>query len=177
MRGDRFARHWHDVARLDEAGLADAAIADQELAGTVARHKSMFFSEKAADRTPIDYGAAVNGSLRLVPATVRRRWKKTMLAWSRIGCSWTTRKRSRGLRRVLRQDELGTEVASLILPSQYDRGPGYTTRCFCVTFEDGTTGHFSMDKALRAIAVWAHRLATVAPLFARVLSWTPGPSA
>lgn len=35
----------------------------------------------------------------------------------------------------------------------HDRGPGYTTRCFGVTFEDGTTGHFSMDKALRAIAV------------------------
>ena len=35
----------------------------------------------------------------------------------------------------------------------HDRGPGYTTRCFGVTFEDGTTGNFSMDKALRAIAV------------------------
>ncbi len=33
----------------------------------------------------------------------------------------------------------------------HDRGPGYTTRCFGVTFEDGTTGNFSMDKALRAI--------------------------
>ncbi|MCX6846953.1 MAG: hypothetical protein NTU84_10455 [Verrucomicrobia bacterium] len=34
----------------------------------------------------------------------------------------------------------------------YDRGPGFTTRCFGVTFEDGTTGNFSMDKALRSIA-------------------------
>lgn len=67
LRGDRFARHWHDVARLDEAGFADAAIADRELASAVARHKSMFFAEKAADRTPIDYGAAVNGGLLLVP--------------------------------------------------------------------------------------------------------------
>jgi hypothetical protein len=67
LRGDRFARHWHDVARLDDAGLANAAIADWELAAAVARHKSMFFSEKAADRTPIDYAAAVNGGLRLVP--------------------------------------------------------------------------------------------------------------
>jgi len=67
LRGDRFARHWHDVARLDEAGLADSAIADRELASAVARHKSMFFAEKAADRTPIDYGAAVNGGLLLVP--------------------------------------------------------------------------------------------------------------
>jgi len=37
-------------------------------------------------------------------------------------------------------------------PAQ-DRGPGCTTRYFGVTFEDGTTGSFSMDKALRAIAV------------------------
>lgn len=49
MRGDRFARHWHDVARLDEVGLAEAAFADRELANAVARHKSMFFAEKAAD--------------------------------------------------------------------------------------------------------------------------------
>jgi hypothetical protein len=34
----------------------------------------------------------------------------------------------------------------------HDRSPGYTTRCFGVTFEDGTTSKFSMDKALRAIS-------------------------
>ncbi|TAJ70427.1 MAG: hypothetical protein EPO51_18020 [Phenylobacterium sp.] len=34
----------------------------------------------------------------------------------------------------------------------HDRGPGYTTRCYGVTFEDGSTGNFSMEKALRAIA-------------------------
>mgnify|MGYP000423314537 CR=1 FL=1 len=67
LRGDRFARHWHDVVRLDEAGFAEAAFADRELANAVARHKSMFFAEKAADRTPIDYAAAVNGGLQLVP--------------------------------------------------------------------------------------------------------------
>jgi hypothetical protein len=27
----------------------------------------MFFAEKAADRTPVDYAAAVNGGLQLVP--------------------------------------------------------------------------------------------------------------
>ena len=36
-------------------------------AKAVARHKSMFFAEKAADRTLIDYGEAVAGNLRLVP--------------------------------------------------------------------------------------------------------------
>lgn len=68
LRGDRFARHWHDVARLDEAGFAASASADRDLANAVARHKTMFFAEKASDRTPIDYPAAVNGGLRLVPA-------------------------------------------------------------------------------------------------------------
>lgn len=68
LRGHRFARHWHDVARLDEAGFAAAAFADRELANAVARHKAMFFAEKAADRSPIDYAAAANGGLQLVPA-------------------------------------------------------------------------------------------------------------
>lgn len=67
LRGDRFARHWHDVVRLDEAGLATAAFADRELANAVARHKAMFFAEKAADRSQIDYAAAVNGGLQFVP--------------------------------------------------------------------------------------------------------------
>ena len=68
LRGDRFARHWHDVARLDETGFAASAFADRDLANAVARHKTMFFAEKSSDRTPIDYATAVNGGLRLVPA-------------------------------------------------------------------------------------------------------------
>ena len=67
LRGDRFARHWHDVVRLDDACFAEVAFADRDLANAVARHKSMFFAEKAADRTPVDYAAAVNGGLQLVP--------------------------------------------------------------------------------------------------------------
>lgn len=59
LRGDRFARHWHDVVRLDEAGAVAATIADLALA--VARHKGMFFVKEAADRSPIDYMAAVSG--------------------------------------------------------------------------------------------------------------------
>ncbi|MFG1243454.1 nucleotidyl transferase AbiEii/AbiGii toxin family protein [Xanthobacter sp. V7C-4] len=68
LRGDRFARHWHDAVRLDEAGFAAAAFADRELANAVARHKAMFFAEKAADRSQIEYASAVNGGLQLVPA-------------------------------------------------------------------------------------------------------------
>lgn len=68
LRGDRFSRHWHDVARLDEAGIADASMKDRALAEAVARHKSMFFPEKAAGGSPVDYFAAVNGGLSLVPS-------------------------------------------------------------------------------------------------------------
>ncbi len=65
--GDRFARHWHDVTRLDAAGFADAAIADKGLATNVAEHKNIFFAEKDSDGNAIDYVAAVSGGLRLVP--------------------------------------------------------------------------------------------------------------
>ena len=44
--GSRFARHWHDVTRLDAAGFADSAIADAALASAVPDHKSIFFAEK-----------------------------------------------------------------------------------------------------------------------------------
>ena len=65
--GDRFARHWHDVTRLDAAGFADSAIADTALAKAVAEHKGIFFAESGPDGEPIDYHAAVSGGLRLVP--------------------------------------------------------------------------------------------------------------
>lgn len=72
LRGERFARHWHDVVRLDEAGIAANAMSDRDLAKAVARHKGMFFAEKAADGAPIDYDAAVNGKLQLAPASGAR---------------------------------------------------------------------------------------------------------
>ena len=65
--GDRFARHWHDVTRLDAAGFADMAIADKALAQAVADHKSVFFAEKNPQGDVIDYHAAVSGGLQLVP--------------------------------------------------------------------------------------------------------------
>lgn len=68
LRGDRFSRHWHDVVKLDEAGIADASLKDRALAKAVARHKSMFFPEKTAGGSPVDYFAAVSGSLSLVPS-------------------------------------------------------------------------------------------------------------
>ncbi|CAN7351748.1 nucleotidyl transferase AbiEii/AbiGii toxin family protein [Variovorax paradoxus] len=65
--GDRFARHWHDVTRLDAAGFADSALRDKALAKAVADHKSIFFTERSPNGEPIDYHAAVSGGLRLVP--------------------------------------------------------------------------------------------------------------
>jgi len=65
--GDRFARHWHDVTRLDAAGFADTAIADSRLARAVADHKSVFFAEKNQHGEVVDYHAAIAGGLQLVP--------------------------------------------------------------------------------------------------------------
>lgn len=67
-RGERLSRHWHDLARLDEAGIAASALADRELARAVARHKKIFFSENDASGERIDYEAAVSGRLQLVPS-------------------------------------------------------------------------------------------------------------
>jgi len=66
MRGERFSRHWYDLARLDAAGVTDLAAADGTLADAVARHKSLFFRE-TANGAVIDYHRAVGGGLSLVP--------------------------------------------------------------------------------------------------------------
>lgn len=64
---DGFARHWYDLACLDEGGVAAKALADRSLREAVAAHKSYFFAEKDADGASIDYQTAVNGGLCLVP--------------------------------------------------------------------------------------------------------------
>lgn len=66
--GERFARHWHDVARLHEAGIVANAAANHALAEAVAHHKGAFFAEKDEKGEWIDYLAAVNGGLQLVPS-------------------------------------------------------------------------------------------------------------
>ena len=67
-RGERLSRHWHDVARLDDVGIAASALADRALAQSVARHKAIFFPEKDAAGNRIDYEVAVAGRLQLIPA-------------------------------------------------------------------------------------------------------------
>ena len=64
---DRFARHWYDLMKLAEAGIASRAIEDRKLAMRVADHKQAFFLEKASSGEEIDYHRAVAGALQLVP--------------------------------------------------------------------------------------------------------------
>jgi len=68
IRGERLSRHWHDLVRLEDAGIAAKALNDRELALSVARHKTWFFSENDSHGQRIDYEAAVSSALRLVPA-------------------------------------------------------------------------------------------------------------
>lgn len=65
--GDRFARHWYDLVRLDDVGIADQAVADADLARNVAKNKQLFFAEKDVAGTVIDYSEAVRGGLLLAP--------------------------------------------------------------------------------------------------------------
>lgn len=67
IRGERYARHWHDLAALARSPYFAPAIADREVAMAVARHKSFFFSEKDTDGNAIDYEAATSGRLRIAP--------------------------------------------------------------------------------------------------------------
>jgi hypothetical protein len=66
-QGDRYSRHWHDLVRLDDAGYAQAAFDDKDLAKDVAALKGRFFREKDRSGNPIDYAKAVSGELMLIP--------------------------------------------------------------------------------------------------------------
>lgn len=67
LGGGRFARHWHDLARLDATGHVDSAVANREIADAVAAHKTVFFRERDVSGNWVDYEAAVSGDLELVP--------------------------------------------------------------------------------------------------------------
>lgn len=72
LRGERFARHWHDLAAIARSGYFEQAIADRAVAKTVAAHKSCFFAEKDAAGAWIDYAVAVDGGLQIVPTGAAR---------------------------------------------------------------------------------------------------------
>ena len=67
IRGERYARHWHDLAAIARSPHFAAVIADRAVAMAVARHKSWFFIEKDAGGHVIDYAAATTGRLKIVP--------------------------------------------------------------------------------------------------------------
>lgn len=72
IRGERYARHWHDLAAIMRSSHFEAAIHDREVASAVAEHKSHFFIEKEAAGNVVDYLAAVSGSLKVVPEGAAR---------------------------------------------------------------------------------------------------------
>jgi hypothetical protein len=67
LRGERYSRHWYDLAAMANTGHFAAACAAPELAKAVAEHKSVFFVEKDAAGKRIDYFAATSGQLQLIP--------------------------------------------------------------------------------------------------------------
>lgn len=67
IRGERYARHWHDLAAIMRSAHFGAITGDRTVGRAVAEHKSYFFSEKDAGGDIIDYFAAVEGALQIVP--------------------------------------------------------------------------------------------------------------
>lgn len=67
LRGERYSRHWYDLAAIAKTAHFAAACANTGLAKAVAEHKSVFFVEKDAVGTKIDYFAAAGGQLQLIP--------------------------------------------------------------------------------------------------------------
>lgn len=67
LRGERYSRHWYDLAALAKTAHFGTAASDRELALQVAEHKSMFFAEKDANGEKVDYFLATAGELRLIP--------------------------------------------------------------------------------------------------------------
>lgn len=67
IRGERYARHWHDLAAIAQSPYFATAISDRDVAMAVARHKSCFFIEKDMKGQVIDYLTATTGHLQIVP--------------------------------------------------------------------------------------------------------------
>ena len=72
LRGERFARHWYDLARLDAAGYAESALANRALANAVAAHKAILFSRKGRFGKLGGLRGAVSSGLKLVPTGASR---------------------------------------------------------------------------------------------------------
>lgn len=67
LSGERYARHWHDLAAISRSEHYIAAVSDTAVASAVVQHKSHFFIEKDLNGAVIDYVAATTGKLEIVP--------------------------------------------------------------------------------------------------------------
>ncbi len=67
IRGERYARHWHDLAAISRSTYFHTILEDHAVAAAVAEHKAWFFQEKDTYGSIIDYKLAAQGQLRLVP--------------------------------------------------------------------------------------------------------------
>lgn len=67
IRGERYARHWHDLIAIANSNQFTNIISNKKLANIVAKHKSYFFREKDKNNQVVDYIDAVNGNINLVP--------------------------------------------------------------------------------------------------------------
>ena len=67
LRGERYSRHWYDLAAIARSAHYESAVANRELGRQVAEHKSMFFAEKDEHGAKVDYHRAVTGAIQLIP--------------------------------------------------------------------------------------------------------------
>lgn len=67
IRGERYSRHWFDLAAMYQTGHAQRAITNAYIGYDVATHKSVFFREIDSAGSRIDYQKAVSGSMQIVP--------------------------------------------------------------------------------------------------------------
>ena len=67
LRGERYSRHWYDLAALSNSQYYPLAVRNWQLARQVAEHKSIFVAEKDAFAGKIDYFRAIRGAQRLIP--------------------------------------------------------------------------------------------------------------
>lgn len=67
LKGERFARHWHDLAAIGASAHLDQILQKFEIANLVADHKSWFFRERTAQGTWVNYHEAVTGQLHIIP--------------------------------------------------------------------------------------------------------------
>ena len=72
IRGERYGRHWHDLAAIMRSAHFGSVIGNRAVARAVAEHKSYFFIEKDAGGEVIDYACAVEGKLQIVPEGAAR---------------------------------------------------------------------------------------------------------